>query len=219
MASERLLLIDTCGETAGVCLSSGMRVLCSENLVRGNVSAQVTAALRRLLDQAQWRLTDLHAIGVVSGPGSFTGIRAGLAAAKGLCEAGSLPLCAVSRLAVLAHAGEAGEGLSALDAGRGELYLREEKAEGAREWLWTSALMDEFAGRRVVVAEDRVAELLRDHQPVLRPLHVMDAVPIVLRQLHEGSTEAMSVDANYVREERDIYRKQVQVANPASGQA
>ena len=47
-------------------------------------------------------LRELAAVVVVHGPGSFTGVRVGLSAAKGLCEAGGVPLIAVSRLALLA---------------------------------------------------------------------------------------------------------------------
>jgi tRNA threonylcarbamoyladenosine biosynthesis protein TsaB len=45
---------------------------------------------------------ELAAVVVVHGPGSFTGVRVGLSAAKGLSEAGGVPLVAVSRLALLA---------------------------------------------------------------------------------------------------------------------
>jgi tRNA threonylcarbamoyladenosine biosynthesis protein TsaB len=123
--NERLLLIDTCGETAGVALSEGLQVLASEDLARGSASAEIVSAMRRLLDQVGWRLAELSAVGVVSGPGTFTGMRIGLATAKGLCEAAGLPLAAVSRLAVLADAASLREGIAALDAGRGELYVRD----------------------------------------------------------------------------------------------
>src|SRR6202046_4071844 len=90
--NERLLLIDTCGETAGIALTSGEEILASEDLARGSASAEIIDAIRRLLQtQPGGQLRDLDAIGVVHGPGSFTGIRTGLAAAKGLCEAAGLP--------------------------------------------------------------------------------------------------------------------------------
>ncbi len=128
-----MLLIDTCGETAGIALSAGDEVLASEDLARGSASAEILSAIRRLLNQLNWRLEDLDAVGVVRGPGSFTGVRAGLAAAKGLCEATGLPLAAVSRLEVLANAASLPDGFAALDAGRGEAYMRD--GSTGREWL------------------------------------------------------------------------------------
>jgi hypothetical protein len=62
----RLLLIDTCGETAGIALSTGKQVLASEDLARGSASAEILSAVRRLLHEINWHLEDLNAIGVVN---------------------------------------------------------------------------------------------------------------------------------------------------------
>ena len=219
IAKERLLLIDTCGETAGVALSAGDQVLSAEDLVRGSASAEIVSAVRRLLLQTGWRLQDLHAVGVVTGPGSFTGIRAGLAAAKGLCEATGLPLAAVSRLAVLADAASLQDGFAALDAGRGEVYVREQPT--GREWLSsTDDLAATSLGRLVVVAEARLAERLNACSPVLHPLHAADALRAVLQRLKDDGSDVAITDANYVREERDIYLRPAEGAKaPSSGVA
>ena len=69
----------------------------------------------------------MKAIGVVVGPGSFTGVRVGLSAVKGLCDAGGVGMVAMSRLELVARAVPAVDGLIAvalLDAGRGEFYGR-----------------------------------------------------------------------------------------------
>lgn len=206
-AKERLLVIDTCGETAGVALSVGTRVVASEDLARGSASAEIVAAVRRLLEQGGWRLAELDAVGVVSGPGSFTGMRAGLATAKGLCEAAGLRMTAVSRLEVLADTAALDDGLVALDAGRGELYVRDVRS--GREWLCAEDAIEGLVGGRVlIVAEERLVERLAGWcAPVLRSLHVGDAVGVVLRRMREGGSDVSLVDANYVREESDIYRK------------
>ena len=65
---------------------------------------------------------DLGAIVVVNGPGSFTGVRVGLSAVKGLAEPAGIPVVAVSRLEVLAP--KAGVRSAALDAHRHEVFLR-----------------------------------------------------------------------------------------------
>ncbi len=202
----RLLLIDTCGETAGVALSIGPQVLVEEDLARGSASAELVSAVRRLLAQVRWRLAELDAVGVVNGPGSFTGMRTGLATAKGLCESAGLRMAAVSRLEVLADSAALEDGFVALDAGRGEVYARDVRE--AREWLCSGdAFEDVASGRPVVVAEVRVAERLAACRPVLRTLHVRDAVGVVLRRLRADGSDVSLVAANYVREEGDIYRK------------
>lgn len=213
-AKARLLLIDTCGETAGVALCAGRQVLTREDLEQGSASAQIVLVVRRLLVQLNWRLAALDAVGVVSGPGSFTGMRAGLATAKGLCECLGIPLAAVSRLEVLADAANLENGLVALDAGRGEMYVRD--LGTGREWLCS---IEEIAamrgGRPVAVAETRVAERLAECAPALFPLHVSDALYVVLRRLRAGGSDVSLVDANYVRKESDIYRESLKPVGAA----
>jgi ribosomal-protein-alanine acetyltransferase/tRNA threonylcarbamoyl adenosine modification protein YeaZ len=79
-------------------------------------------------------LPQLSAIVAVNGPGSFTGVRVGLAAVKGLAETAQIPVVAVSRLEVLAQ--KAGIRFAALDAHRNEIFLRVGEPETqARELL------------------------------------------------------------------------------------
>ncbi len=202
-AMQRLLLIDTCGETAGIALCLGPRVVAAKDLMAGEASAQIVAAVRRLLQQAGWDMAELDAVSVVGGPGSFTGVRTGMAAAKGFCEAASLRLAVVSRLAVLADAAALNDGLAVLDAGRGELYVRD--AGSGREWV--CAVDDLPMTASIVVAEPRVAERLVAREPVLYPLHVGDALPVVLRRLASGGSDVALSEANYVRGEQNIYAK------------
>src|SRR5215469_8737238 len=124
----RLLLIDTCGSEGSVAIADTERepaVVASERLPGRSSSERLVPVVRRLMDAGGWKLKGLTAIVVVSGPGSFTGVRVGMSAAKGLSEAGGVPVIAVSRLALLAGlAGESQSRVSAvLDAGRGEFYF------------------------------------------------------------------------------------------------
>ena len=208
-SNEKLLLIDTCGETAGVALSVGPEVVVAEDLARGSASAEIVAAVRRLLSVLGWRVGELGAVGVVTGPGSFTGMRAGLATAKGLCEAAELRMVPVSRLEVLADAASLREGLAVLDAGRGELYVRD--GASGREWLCSMSAFEEIVGGRAVVAETRLAGRFAQCQPEVISLHVGDAVGAVLRGLRLGGIDVSLADANYVRNESDIYRKTADV--------
>ena len=133
MDAAKILLIDTCGEGAGVALCRGGEIIASEMLPERGASAGIVAAVRRLLEAQEWKVAELDGVGVVNGPGSFTGVRAGVAAAKGLCEAAGLPIAAVSRLAVLCDATELRDGFAVLNAGRNELYVRDAASE--REWM------------------------------------------------------------------------------------
>ncbi|MGD0647509.1 MAG: tRNA (adenosine(37)-N6)-threonylcarbamoyltransferase complex dimerization subunit type 1 TsaB [Acidobacteriaceae bacterium] len=205
--NERLLMIDTCGETSGIALTCGEQVLAAEDLPRGSASAEIIDAIRRLLQtQPGWQLRNLDAIGVVHGPGSFTGIRTGLATAKGLCEAAGLPMAAVSRLEVLANAVGLADGFAALDAGRAEVYVRE--IGTGREWLCsTGGLLLQCHGKQIALAESRLVDQLEGCETILRTLHASDSRGPVLRKLRLGGSDVALTDANYVRQEADIYRK------------
>ena len=125
----KILLIDTCGTTGTVALAdteARPRVLGSDELPERSASERLAGAIGGLAERCGVRLEELDAVVVVHGPGSFTGVRVGLSAAKGLCEALNLPLVAVSRLAVLASLAAAGDServYAVLDAGRGEYYV------------------------------------------------------------------------------------------------
>jgi tRNA threonylcarbamoyladenosine biosynthesis protein TsaB len=204
---EKILLIDACGETAGVAVCEGASVRAAEDLPRAG-SAEIVLAVERVLRSAGWGLKELDAVGVVSGPGSFTGVRVGMAAAKGFCEAHGTRMIAVSRLEVLAEAVGLTDGVLALDAGRGEFYLYERTSDGGREWLGTVddvlAMPDE---RTLVVTEAKGAAALAVRRPVVHALHVGDALGVVLRMYRSGAETMVLSDGNYVRREGDIYSK------------
>ncbi len=200
----RMLVMDTCGDCAGVAVSVNGAVVAAEELPRGGGSAEIVEAVHRVLARAGCSLQELQAIGVVSGPGSFTGVRVGMAAAKGLSEAMQVGMVAVSRLAVLWEAGAA-EGFVALDAGRGECYVRD---AAGREWLATvEEIREAAAGSDVVVAEERVSARLAAAGVAtrLRGLSVEDAIAPLARIAGEGGAMTLE-DANYVRLESGIYK-------------
>ena len=204
-----LLLIDTVGDEPGAVLTRGDRVLASADFPLRSASAILLPELRRILFTSGVALRDINGIGVVSGPGSFTGVRTGLAMAKGLCEVAMVPLASISRLEMLAEAADLDEGFAVLDAGRGSLYIREvRRTEAAREWL---ATVEEFertaAGAPIVVAEKRTAELLAHLAPVVRQLRPIDLLHPVVRCLAAGGTNVALADANYVLAESDIYTR------------
>lgn len=121
-----LLGIDTCGPSGSVALArltgGEAEILAQKELAGRSYSATLVASVGDLIAGASAQLRQIQAIVAVNGPGSFTGVRVGLSAVKGLAEVSRTPVVAVSRLEVLAH--KAGVAASALDAHRGEVYLR-----------------------------------------------------------------------------------------------
>ncbi len=97
-------------------------LIAQKELEGRSYSATLVAAVDTLLTENALRLSDIGCIVVVNGPGSFTGVRVGLSAAKGFASAIGIPVVAVSRLEVLAR--KAGVLSAALDAHRHEVFLR-----------------------------------------------------------------------------------------------
>jgi tRNA threonylcarbamoyladenosine biosynthesis protein TsaB len=208
----KLLLIDTCGAEGSVAIADAgfdpPRIL-DATLPGRSASEKLIGAARDLARQSGIALRQLDAICVVNGPGSFTGMRVGLSAAKGLCEALALPLVAISRLAVLASAIDVERGthvFSALDAGRGEFYLGE-YIDGVR---LTEALVDrdELHDRMnrskdcaLVVCEGPVAAALSSFAPQFVPEpDAAASLPLALTRIRTRDFDDIaSVDANYLR--------------------
>jgi tRNA threonylcarbamoyladenosine biosynthesis protein TsaB len=121
-----ILGVDTCGPMGSVALArvegGRVQVLGQRELAGRSYSATLVSAVGELLRESNLKVANLGAIVVVNGPGSFTGVRVGLSAVKGLAEPAQIPVVAVSRLAVLAA--KAGVEAAALDAHRHEVYLR-----------------------------------------------------------------------------------------------
>ncbi len=91
---------------------------------RHQLSREIERAAASLLADRAARPRDLAGVIVADGPGSFTGLRIGVAFAKGLCRAAGLPLAAAPSLlgAALAASGGRGTVLAAYDALRGDVY-------------------------------------------------------------------------------------------------
>ena len=133
-----LLAIDTCGPMGSVALGRlagrDLEILGQTELEGRSYSSTLVAAVADLLAAAGVGLKDLGGIVAVNGPGSFTGVRVGLSAVKGLAEPAQIPVVAISRLMVLSR--KSGVPSCALDAHRGEVYLRlEELGKPPRELL------------------------------------------------------------------------------------
>ena len=163
---QMLLGIDTCGPSGSVALGrlaeGAVEVVGQLELEGRSYSATLVAAVGDLLARAGVALKDLGAIVAVNGPGSFTGVRVGLSAVKGLAEAAQIPVVAVSRLEVLTW--KAGVGSAALDAHRTEVFLRLGGAGVAAKELLAGAgelRAIELAGGQIAVCDEAAGLLLK----------------------------------------------------------
>ena len=123
----RVLVIDTALDacTAAVFEEGRALGLRSEVMARGH-SERLGGFVRDAVAEAGGGFEALDRIGVTVGPGSFTGLRVGLAFAQGLGAALGLPVVGVSTLAALARSADGGQGTTAavIDARRGQVYLQ-----------------------------------------------------------------------------------------------
>jgi len=123
----RLLAVDTATEACSVALALDGAVLERYELAGRGQSARLPAMLHELLAEAGVAPRQLDAIVCGVGPGSFSGVRIGVAYVKGLALGLDRPVLPVSSLAMLAQGAIRGQGaaavLAAIDARMGELYF------------------------------------------------------------------------------------------------
>ena len=101
--SQRLLLLDTSGPAGTVALVVDGKLVSKRHSSQArDHAAVVNAAIAEVLEEGHLRMADLTGICVMAGPGSYTGLRIGLATAKGLCYALEVPLYLQNNLEVLA---------------------------------------------------------------------------------------------------------------------
>jgi len=100
-----ILNIDTAVETASICLArESIAIKFAENRNQSDHAAWLHPALQNLTTDAGICIQEIDAIAISIGPGSYTGLRVGLAAAKGMCFALDIPLIAVNTLKMMAYA-------------------------------------------------------------------------------------------------------------------
>lgn len=121
-----ILAIETATKNCSVALSKdGVTILCKEIAEEGYSHAErLHVFIEQLLSELELSYKDLSAIAVSQGPGSYTGLRIGVSAAKGLCYALNIPLIAIDTLASLASQVIVEEGyiVPMIDARRMEVY-------------------------------------------------------------------------------------------------
>ncbi len=212
-----LIAIDTSGRSGSVALCRGdensFTALQLTSVEGGTYSAGLMPAIAELLANQQLSKEQLDALVVVSGPGSFTGLRVGLATAKGLCEVLQKPVLALSMLEAVAviRGPRNGHVAVTLDAGRGEVYIGEftiadARALAVREYI---AKLDVFAAEAgsskltILSPDARVAETLIASGSAAQQVELVRADEIgrlgLSKFLAGEVADVATLDANYIR--------------------
>ena len=216
-----LLVTDTSGKQGSVALArseerDGNEVEVNEVafLAGGMFSAQLVPQIAALLDKQGLSKADIDAFIVVSGPGSFTGLRVGLAAIKALGEILKKPIVAVSLLEVVALAGKTedkteGKVAAVLDAGRGDAYFGAYEIASASVRVLQERLLskEEFlsaaAGSTVITPDLAWATVVREagfSAVQVEPPSAEGIARLGLRKLQAGETVSPEqLEANYMR--------------------
>jgi len=218
-----ILTVDTSGKYGSIALASCVpeadcRILEVVALTGGTFSAELVPQIMALLQKHGFGKGDIEAFAVASGPGSFTGLRVGLAAIKALAEVLQKPIAAVSLLEAVMAATVMLEGkiMAALDAGRAEIYLGEPESPATgvlRERLLSKEeFLGAAKGATVVTPDISIIQIVRaaglQVHEVERPRS--DTIArIAWKKIQSGEIVAPeNLDANYIRRsDAEIFAK------------
>jgi tRNA threonylcarbamoyladenosine biosynthesis protein TsaB len=175
-------------------------------------AAELLPAIHDVLARAGIGFADLDAIAVGRGPGTFTGLRIGVATARALAKASGLPLRGVSSLAALAAGMPEGARLPLIDAKRGEVYGALFDGD---EPVWppfalpAAALVERLAGagRSPLAAGDGSLRFRHELEaagvavaPAQSPLHVVSAAHVARLALSAPDAAPEQILPDYLRE-------------------
>ncbi len=214
MNSPVILAIDTTSEFGSLGIRAGGRLIAERPLHSPEGFGHILfGELEQLLAHASATLRDIDCFAAAAGPGSFTGVRVGLTAAKGLAEVQHKPVAAVSNLRALATFGSEPKRVVLLDARRGEVYaavygadlelLQEETVEKLPAWL--ERLPDEpyefitLAGSPFRAALEGTPFAAMPWMEASRSLAGAVAICAEKDVANGRTVDALVADANYVR--------------------
>lgn len=194
-----VLALDTTQEHGSIALVRGAETIAELAIHSPDGFAHaIYGYLEAMLQQYAIGLKEIDVFAAASGPGSFTGVRVGLASIKGLAEALGKPAAGISNLRAIASFGTAALRAPVLDARRGEVYGAIYNSTGI-------LVQPETVGK----FESWLAALPRSGIEILSPDYVAEGVPIVRTPRELAATVARlapaeagdpaALDANYVR--------------------
>ncbi len=208
-----ILGVDTSGKNGSIALvefeQGSARTLEIVPLEGGTFSAQLIPQISGVLAKQKRTKNNIDGFAVVSGPGSFTGLRVGLAAIKALAEALQKPVAAVSLLEAIARmANRNGELTAAFDAGRGEVYagdfsITESGVVPGEQRVLSVEDLISIRDREIITTDSKIAESiprqgLSGHQV---PYPQADFIArLGFERIKAGhAISTIALDANYIR--------------------
>jgi tRNA threonylcarbamoyladenosine biosynthesis protein TsaB len=221
-----LLAADTSGKHGSIALARGdqksFETLEVVPVAGGTFSAQLVPQIADLILRHGFSKHNLDGFVVASGPGSFTGLRVGLAAIKGLAEVLQKPIAAVSLLEVLAVSAQVeAQIVVALDGGRGEVYAGEYEVLSGQARLERESLLNEE--ELVALARGKLAPVVTPDELVVRwtQKHGLEALTVeyprsdalarigLKKVLARQTISPADLEANYIRRsDAEIFAKQ-----------
>lgn len=218
-----LLAIDTSGKHGSIALADcqagdACRVIEVVPLDGGTFSAELVPQIAALMAKHGFNKHNIDGFAVVAGPGSFTGLRIGLAAVKGLAEVLGKPIAAVSLLESMAVAGHSqGKVTAVLDAGRGDIYAGEYQVSGSGARLISERLLPRSELTRsgagtIVITNDRVfVKAFADAGLTVKEIELPRSDVIARlgwRKIQDGEiVSPADLDANYIRRSSELFSK------------
>ena len=212
----KLLVMDTSGPVCGVAVMEDEKVLCEYTAQNRNThSANLMPMAEAALLSAGKTIGEMDAIAAVTGPGSFTGVRIGVATAKGLAHGAGIPCIPVDALEALSISAGGFDGVICpiQDARAGQVYgaaFRDGKRMTADEPLKLEDFLEKilpfgerflFLGDGVPVHREKILEILGE-KAVFAPAHLNYLRPSaagVLALRSEARTDYLNLQATYLR--------------------
>jgi tRNA threonylcarbamoyladenosine biosynthesis protein TsaB len=204
----RILSIDTTAHFGSLAILDDERIVEEILLHAPDGFGQILFdQISRLLAKQNWKISEIDRFAAAAGPGSFTGVRIGLTAAKGLAEATGKPAIAVSNLEALAELGTRPLRATLLDARRGEIYgavydaqlnpICPEIVTPFRFWLDSLPEGDlEFITTDFAPFRTFLQASFQD-KPVIEQRNLAGAIGKIAAR--KPATNPAAIDANYVR--------------------
>ena len=219
------LAIDTSKLQSRVGLKCDSEVLECSSTQKKHASHEILCLIRNVMDEAGISFSHLDGIGVVTGPGSFTGVRIGVAAAQGLSISAGTPLIGVSTMALEAKAASSvmGDGfyLVCHAAKSDEVYVGSYQCEAGKprlvceEFLLTSVVEDFLVppiiknkewiavgdGWSVIAKIEKASDLKLKGEPIQNESTIDDLLNLCIYKFqHTDEVNPSSVLPNYIKE-------------------
>ena len=205
VASLKLLLVDTATNSLSMALSDGNSVIAARSADGGpSTAARLNPFLQSLFAESAFGPAELDALAVTVGPGSFTGLRVGMAFVKGLAMALGKPVVPLSSLELLAmNAGGSNIPVCSMyDARKGEVYAAVYDCSGDVQSIipeivgHPAAVIENIAARTLFIGdgavryrdliEQQLGDLARFAEPEMNEPKASSGVMLALKGLASG---------------------------------